>query len=419
MGRYIIAVLFVYLLFGCATTSVRSSESGSSRLNDPIKFLEQKDEHRFRLSMNMLIESQGGYSKARELFAGNEAAKIAYLKSLSSEIQNPLYPMKASALSSKIRDLEANNVLSASEITSLRESLNKAVATGNLDGKIAYDLGDDTSEFPYLKSSPHIEIITDRTIKLLRENTAGNRPLSELMSLVSRSGSESELCKRVEKLLPSMNIKKRELDVVATVYPDYAKSRLAESSLKVNVQFRNADRLLVDDIKKVLLERLSFLKWVDVPDEKTLTVVVDKIRNDEKIIPERTQTITYSFSEVSFFNAVLLMPRNASYLFDLITAGAEIEYGYGVAASKGGKQFFDEVTRGRVGGEFSRCQNQRIQNVFGGISSANFIANDDMQSRCGYSKPVGIDGLRASVLGKVVDLVSVIPDVRAQRELSE
>ena len=168
---------------------------------------------------------------------------------------------------------------------------------------------------------------------------------------------------------------------------------------------------------QLLKNKLRDIEWVSSPDEKSLSLVIERIRNDEKILPDRIETITYGYYDVNAFNALLLMPKNASYLYEIAKSGAEIEYGYGVTVSKNGKQIFDELARGKVVGDATRCQNQRIQNVFGGVSSANFMANDDMQRRCAYSSPITLESLRSNVLEKVIEVVSSVPEIKQFQEL--
>jgi hypothetical protein len=112
------------------------------------------------------------------------------------------------------------------------------------------------------------------------------------------------------------------------------------------------------------------------------------------------------------------MPRNASYLYEVVSGGAEIEYGYVISAIVDGKMVHDEVVRGKVGGEYQRCQNSRIQNVFGGVSSANFVANDDMKQRCASPSSASIEELRKDVFSKIVDGVLKVPKIKLVHDLN-
>ncbi len=112
------------------------------------------------------------------------------------------------------------------------------------------------------------------------------------------------------------------------------------------------------------------------------------------------------------------MPRNASYQFDLTTGGSEIDYGYVVSTWRGSTKLSEEVVRGKVGGPAQRCANARIVNVFGGVTAADFSANDDMRSACGNSSPSSMDDLRVEVLSKIAGQIVTAPQIAAVHEMN-
>ena len=114
----------------------------------------------------------------------------------------------------------------------------------------------------------------------------------------------------------------------------------------------------------------------------------------------------------------MLMPRNASYIYETVSGGSTIEYGYVISAVIDGKTVADDLIRGKVGGEYKRCQNSRIQNVFGGTTSAGFVANDDMRQRCSGPSSISIEQLRQEIFSKVLDGVLKIPSIKRAHELN-
>lgn len=141
-------------------------------------------------------------------------------------------------------------------------------------------------------------------------------------------------------------------------------------------------------------------------------LTVERLRHDERIKPESTETVIYRQHEVDFVSAVMLMPQNASYAYDIRSGGAEIDYGYALTAEHGGKQIADELIRGKFASDYAKCQNARIQNVFGGVTRAEFIANADMRARCREGSQ-SIDELRAHVLDRIVQKIAQIEPIRA------
>jgi hypothetical protein len=83
-----------------------------------------------------------------------------------------------------------------------------------------------------------------------------------------------------------------------------------------------------------------------------------------------------------------------------------------VTATHRDKQIFDEIVRGKVGGQTNRCQNLRVQNVFGGVTSIGYIANNDMKARCGGSIATPIEDLRREISTKVLDTVLKVPTIK-------
>lgn len=307
-------------------------------------------------------------------------------------------------------------VFPENQMSDLFAKLRKTVADGNTTGSIPFDLSDKIDQFPELKSPSHQQIIVNRSIKNLQGT--GSRSVEALIEYTQRVGADSVEGRRIESLLPTMNIRSNELETVSKVFPAFAKARKEEITARVFLQVKNGDRLLTEDLLQALRNRVRGVEWVSSSGAKTTTVVIERVRNDERTMSERSQTITYAQHEVNLLSAALLMPRNASFLYEVVSGGTEIEYGYVVTASEIGKQIYDEVVRGKVGGEYQRCQNARIQNVFGGVSSAGFVANDDMQQRCSGPSSASMEDLRKDVFSRVVDSVLKVPPIKLVHELN-
>lgn len=372
--------------------------------------------------IDLALKRPTGDVRVKELFANDPKSRDLYRAHLEKTIADfsTDYFGKSTLTSvrNKLTVAKSAGIFSEAQASDLLEKLNKVVANGNITGTLLFDLGDNIDSFPELKSPEHQRIIIDRSIKNLQGNGSVSRPIAALMDYVRRVGKDSAEGKMVESLLPTMNIRRDELDVVARLFPEFASVRKDEITVRVFVQVKNGDRLLTEDLLQTLRGRVHGVEWVPAAGPKTTTVVIERVRNDEKTLPERSQTITYAQGEVNLLSAALLMPRNASYLYEVVSGGAEIEYGYVVSAITDGKTIYDEVIRGKVGGEYRRCQNARIQNVFGGVTSAGFVANDDMQQRCSGPSSASMEDLRNDVFSKIVDGVLKVPPIKVAHELN-
>lgn len=405
-------------LTACATYPQSREDQATYHASEAKAAISKGDSINAANQIDVTLTRPTGSAKIKELFASYPKGRDYYRTYLEKSIADISHAYQAAAVFEKLSTAKSAGIFSEDQVRDLFANLSKVITDGNTTGSVPFDLGDKIEIFPELKSPAHQQIIVNRSINNLQGSGSGSRPVAAVMEYVQRIGIDSEEGKRIETLLPTMNVRRDELDVVAKVFPKFAAARKEEITARVFVQVKNGDRLLSEDLLQTLRSRVRGVEWVPSVGPKTTTLVIERLRNDEKTLPERTQTITYSQGEVNFLASALLMPRNASYLYEVISGGAEIEYGYVVSASADGKAIYDEVIRGKVGGEYRRCQNARIQNVFGGVSSAGFVANDHMQQQCSGPSSASIDELRKDVFSKVVDGVLKVAPIKVAHELN-
>lgn len=407
-----------FFLSACATYPQSRENQATYRASEARAAISKGDSTNAANQIDVALTRPTGGAKIKELFASYPKGRDYYHANIEKSIAEVSNAYQAAAVYEKISTAKSTGIFPEDQVRGLFANLLKVVTEGNTTGSIPFDLGDKIDLFPELKSPAHQQIMVNRSIKNLQGNGSGSRPVAALMEYVQRIGIDSEEGKRMESLLPTMNIRREELDEVARVFPIFAAARKEEITARVFVQVKNGDRLLSEDLLQTLRSRVRGVEWVPSAGPKTTTLVIERLRNDEKTLPERSQTITYAQHEVNLFSTALLMPRNASYLYEVVSGGAEIEYGYVVSAVADGKTIYDEVIRGKIGGEYRRCQYPRIQNVFGGVSSAGFVANDDMQQRCAGPSSASIEELRKEVFAKVVDGALKAPPIKVAHELN-
>lgn len=406
------------LLSACATYPQSREDQATHHANEARAAISDGDNARAADQIDTALKRPTGDTRVKELFASYPKGRDIYRAYLEKTVTDVSTAYSATYVLEKLTVAKSAGIFSEAQANDLLDKLNNVVVNGNITGSVPFDLGDKTDSFPELKSPEHQRIIIDRSIKNLQSNSSGNRPVAALMDYVQRVRKDTAEGKRMESLLPTMNIRRDELDVVGRLFPGFAAARKDEITARVFVQVKNGDRLLTEDLLQTLRGKVRGVEWVPAAGPKTITVVIERVRNDEKILPERSQTITYAQYEVNLLSAALLMPRNASYLYEVVSGGAEIEYGYVVSAVTDGKTIHDEVIRGKVGGEYRRCQNARIQNVFGGVTSAGFVANDDMQQRCSGPSSASMEDLRKDVFSKITDGVLKVAPIKIAHELN-
>src|SRR5690606_7299664 len=159
--------------------------------------------------------------KIKELFASYPKGRDYYLAYLEKSIVEVSSAYQAAAAFEKLSTVKSAGILPEDQVRELFTKLMKVVTDGNTTGSVPFDLGDKIDLFPELKSPAHQQIIVNRSIKNLQGNGSGSRPVSALVEYVQRIGIDSVEGKRIESLLPSMNIRRDELDAVAKVFPKF------------------------------------------------------------------------------------------------------------------------------------------------------------------------------------------------------
>lgn len=411
-------LLLISILSGCASYPQNPAEQATYHAREARSAASQGDGLKAAKQIDDALNRPTGNEKIKELFASEPKAKDYYQTYLGNLIEDIATVSQAEAIYRKLAMVESSGILPDDQMRILNAKLSSVVVNGNSTGALHFALGNNLDFFPVLQAKDQKEIIVKRSVSILQGKDFGMRSVPALMKYVKQIGLNTAEAKNIESLLPTMKIRKDELNAVSEVYPAFAQERKASLSTRVYVQFKNSDRLFADDFLDLLRRKVRGVEWVTSAAPKVTTLVIERVRNDEKTFPERSRTITYAQHEVNLVSAALLMPRNASYLYDIVSSGAQIEYGYVISASLDGGATYEKVIRGKVGGESKRCQNARIQNVFGGITPADFVANDDMKRRCESEEVDSIDELRKQVLSRVTDGVLMVPQIKAVHELN-
>lgn len=410
--KKLILCTFVTLLFGCASYPDTPEKQATYHINEAKVALAADEAISVGLNTDKALSKYSGDIKVRDFFNSHPKAEEYYYDFLERNIKKIQYPYQAIEMAKKISMLKKELVLKENNIKNLTELFSSVITSGNTSGRIKFTFSDDLNLLPELNSAVHLKIIADRTTDNLIENTNAIRPVRELMDYIRNVGVNSEQGKKIQSQLGKMNIKVDELEYVSKVFPKFAVSRKADVTMKVFLSFKNTNRLVADDLYQSLRKNSKGIDWVHHGNEKDTIVTVELLKNEEKILPEKTETVIYSQYDVNALQAALLMPKNASYLYEVTFGGAEIEYGYAISVIHKGKNIYNNIIRGRVDNKYQRCHNARIQNVFGGVTPANFTANDHMQKKCSSNESVSIDSLRQEVFDKVADTILRVEPIR-------
>lgn len=366
----------------------------------------------------LAVERPSGAGQVGSLLASSPTARTLLLQVLSARSDEFVHPRAAVELRKTVEKLAAAGVLSEADSTQVARRLEEQVVARHRSGAVPFTFADFPSTFVALQTNDNEELTFQHTLHSLSQPDAVSRKdnIQGVLLYLERYPNSSSARDLVRSSLPALNIRRDELPLIANLDPDFVKRRKGEIELEIALLVNGADRLFADDLSGALLLRVKGVKIIPVSASPNLVVKVERIRHEERRVPERSETITYKQHEVDTLKAVMLMPANASYLFEVVSGVTEISYGYAVSSTNGRSAPAEKIIRGKVGGSHSRCQNQRIQNVFGGTSAAGFIANDDMRLQCAGLPEQSMDDLNNQVLNKIVESILEIPAVRSVDE---
>lgn len=411
MKRSIFAALILASLTGCATYPTDPTQQAQYHVDEARKELMNGRGFSALLDASQAIDRPTGADRLRSALASDSSLRAKMLEAVNGKIDAISGSETAVDAGQFLAKMSNANVFSSTETAAMQERYATRIRKGNETDTISFVLNRQIAAIEPLNDAGQMRLVFARTIKLYRDRSFTSRDMQSLVSYVSAAGANSAVESEFKAQLPEMNVRSAELDQIALIDPSYASRRKAQLSMKAHLSVKNADRLFADDIISRLNQDIRGVTWVSTEQPGALELVVERVRDNEKVLPLESRTVTYSYGQVDILKAALLMPRNASYLFDLKTGGAELDYGYVVSAWKNGVKLKESVLRGKLGGSYHKCENPRIVNVFGGISSASFTANSDMESACSGQQEISMDALRTELLGKISGDVVAMPEI--------
>lgn len=166
--------------------------------------------------------------------------------------------------------------------------------------------------------------------------------------------------------------------LIEKLYPDQKGQISTAFKTPLKIEFEGFTRSEQFDLMQFIGSRAP---WLDLESKQPgRALVIEKSIFEINDSGSRTETVIYANHQVNLFSAALLMPKGASYHVDVERSEIVLQYAYFVQALDGPS---DPVRReGRLSSLRTRCMNPRIVNVFGGVTSAGFVANEQMKQMC-------------------------------------
>jgi hypothetical protein len=417
MRAHLLAIFFGALsLTACvATAPVKTSQEISiENLANSAHEIREGTAEGSKVRVGFAIESAlyepRGPEQINELFALLPKAKSLYLAHLDAKISKEEVSAieRARGLKDVLERSRQGGVLTPTEATGYLDRL--AAVVGSSDALKVSLL--DVNSFPQLNTPERRPQLATQSVASYKSHFSRADQLVAIVDYVKSSGIESSEGSRISAALLAAGLRRAELPLLERELPPLADRAKQYMFVKGRFAFHGGDRLLADDVRQVVQRRTPGVLWSNGAEPDAVVVTVERVRHEERTLAERRDTVTYAQHQVNFAAAVLLMPRNASYLYDISTSGSAIDYGYVVKVEAPNSPVFEQVVRGTAEGQDVRCSNARIQNVFGGVQAAEFVANEDMAVRCRSGNGKSMGALRADVYDAVADSVRSAPAIR-------
>jgi hypothetical protein len=351
-------------------------------------------------------------NRLKQLFKENTNAESCIIDLYTNEVKTSNGINRINGIRFNVDKLYSSQAITGDTIVRFNKFFEESVKEKIKNGSMNVSFDDAIKDYAFLADTEIQDIIAINTIRNFKnQNTYSKSGLQQLADYVEKSQPNSSIRIKMKEALPHMNLKLNELAVFEKIDQKFVSERRLASTMKAFVEYKSIDRLTADDISEIIKKSIKGVEWTSISSTSSNVISIEKIRHSEVVGQERTQTISYADYQVDRMAAVLFMPRNASYLFDLVSSDVSIDYGYVISYQKNGQKISEEVVRGVDSHQNKRCQHKRIQNVFGGNQAADFDANDDMRGKCsGYSKSV--ESMRTEIYNKIAHKVLEIEDIR-------
>lgn len=419
--RGLFCLLVVGLLVGCATRGLPNDprEQGIWYVNQAAEQMKVNDFNRATGMLANAVSKPGGAEATGSFLAKtpeNETRLTVYYEALAKESKDK--EVLTTLAGSLNAFAQAGVLTKAGEI---KKQLEKRIALTNETGEIAWVLTDDVASIDSLNTDESKEIMYKRTVLALSASSRSADTACSISSYIASGKCNAANILLAESAVKKASLRKSELQCFEKVFPKIVADKIASLTAYIKLSVTPQDRLFEEDLKSELekmSENFSFLGSSEVPGKNVYSIVIERHRAEERQKQPQTRTISYPQHEVNTFAAVMLMPRDSSYMYEHTTGGVELEYGYTVKVSQGGRVLLDELVRGTKRENYVSCANKRIVNVFGGVSGATFIANDDMKRNCaGATDNIpSIQSLRTQVIDILARKAASVEPLRSRIE---
>lgn len=200
----------------------------------------------------------------------------------------------------------------------------------------------------------------------------------------------------IQDLINNSNITRANLDNFESVFPEYSKKQTEARLFKVDLK-TNGDEFILSEI---IDELQKINDWVEIDPDSSRKINFVRLRLNEQKTPPTNNTEIVPDPN---FGTILMIPKNASVLFDYSASEYSIKWNFNIqdATTKKSKNIAGNKKLTKI-----ECRNIRYQNVFGGVGSLNNFPNSRVQNFCQSSTEIDFDGARAETIRQIAQEVN-------------
>lgn len=183
---------------------------------------------------------------------------------------------------------------------------------------------------------------------------------------------------------------------IPALFPAFAQEKIERSIVKIDITSPK-DEFIVGEI---IEELKKANEWLEVSDDSSRKLIIGRIRfqEDRSNPVNMTETV-----QIPNLLTVMMIPKNASVLFDYSTAEYSVQWNMGITDSKSRGV---KAISGQRKGKKVECRNMRYQNVFGGTGSLYSMPNDAVANFCQSSSGVDFDQIRAGAISEIASEIN-------------
>src|SRR5471030_772745 len=213
---------FAWFLTACGGLPVDRNEQAAYYANEAKVLFAQQRSRDGGTYLQTALARPNGPEKVRKLFNDFPETKSAYLQYLQSEVSTIESAQQARERKKHIQAAIDAQLFLPSESAKLSADLSRRIKAGNEQGSIPFFIEAGLLEFPELNTPEQMNIIFARSLDGYRNNMIGRRDIGALVEFAQRGGENSHDALVLEAQLPKMNIRAKEIAILAPYYPEFA-----------------------------------------------------------------------------------------------------------------------------------------------------------------------------------------------------